>query len=123
VLHILPTLPERSIPQGLTTTDANSMSSNKTRDALSGILEPTVTSPQFCPIDSRRDPSTRPTTRRRGEAMLNTKPIRRLVSEEKGGEVLEYALIAGLIVVAAITVIGAVGGKVLARWNSLNASM
>jgi Flp pilus assembly pilin Flp len=46
-----------------------------------------------------------------------------LVKDEQGGEVLEYALIAGLIVVAAIAVIGSVGGKVLARWNSLNSSM
>ena len=53
--------------------------------------------------------------------MLNM--IRRLVREESADEVLEYALIAGLIVVAAITVIASVGGKVLARWNSLNASM
>ena len=47
----------------------------------------------------------------------------RLVREDHGGEVLEYALIAGLIVVAAIAVIGAVGTKVLARWGSLNSSM
>lgn len=47
----------------------------------------------------------------------------KLVREENGGEVLEYALIAGLIVVAAIAVIGSVGTKVLARWTSLNASM
>jgi pilus assembly protein Flp/PilA len=46
-----------------------------------------------------------------------------LIRDEQGGEVLEYALIAGLIVVAAIAVIGSVGGKVLARWNSLNSSM
>ncbi len=47
----------------------------------------------------------------------------RLVRDERGGEVLEYALIAGLIVVAAIAVIGAVGTKVLARWNSVNDGM
>ena len=47
----------------------------------------------------------------------------KLVEDEQGGEVLEYALIAGLIVVAAIAVIGAVGTKVLARWSSLNSSM
>ena len=47
----------------------------------------------------------------------------RLVKDEQGGEVLEYALIAGLIVVAAIAVISAVGTKVLARWTSLNSSM
>jgi pilus assembly protein Flp/PilA len=51
------------------------------------------------------------------------KAILNLVKDEQGGEVLEYALIAGLIVVAAIAVIGSVGGKVLARWNSLNSSM
>jgi Flp pilus assembly pilin Flp len=43
--------------------------------------------------------------------------------DEAGGEVLEYALIAGLIVVAAIAVIGSVGSKVLAAWSSLNSSM
>jgi pilus assembly protein Flp/PilA len=46
-----------------------------------------------------------------------------LVRDEQGGEVLEYALVAGLIVVAAIAVIGSVGTKVLARWNSLNNSL
>lgn len=49
--------------------------------------------------------------------------IKSLWKDEGGGEILEYALIAGLIVVAAIAVITAVGGKVLARWNSLNAGM
>jgi Flp pilus assembly pilin Flp len=49
--------------------------------------------------------------------------VSKLVMDEQGGEVLEYALIAGLIVVAAIAVIGAVGNKVLARWTSLNAQM
>jgi Flp pilus assembly pilin Flp len=49
--------------------------------------------------------------------------IAKLVRDEQGGEVLEYALIAGLIVVAAIAVIGSVGTKVLARWGSLNSSM
>jgi len=43
--------------------------------------------------------------------------------DEQGGEVLEYALIAGLIVVAAIAVISAVGTKVLATWTSLNSSV
>jgi len=49
--------------------------------------------------------------------------FRRVVREETGGEVLEYALIAGLIVVAAIAVIGTVGTKVLARWTSLDSSL
>ncbi|MGN6627614.1 MAG: Flp family type IVb pilin [Tepidisphaeraceae bacterium] len=47
----------------------------------------------------------------------------KVIKDEQGGEVLEYALIAGLIVVAAIAVITAIGGKVLARWNSLNNSL
>jgi Flp pilus assembly pilin Flp len=51
------------------------------------------------------------------------KSLSRLVKDEQGGEVLEYALIAGLIVVAAIAVIGSVGTKVLGRWGSLNSSM
>jgi pilus assembly protein Flp/PilA len=51
------------------------------------------------------------------------KYIARLFKDEAGGEVLEYALIAGLIVVAAIAVIGAVGTKVVAKWTSLNSSM
>ena len=52
-----------------------------------------------------------------------TKLAAALVRDEQGGEVLEYALIAGLIVVAAIAIIGSVGSKVLARWTSLNTSM
>jgi Flp pilus assembly pilin Flp len=49
--------------------------------------------------------------------------LKKLVKDENGGEVLEYALIAGLIVIAAIAVIGSVGTKVLARWTSLNNGM
>lgn len=49
--------------------------------------------------------------------------IGRLIRDENGAEVLEYALIAGLIVVAAIAAITSVGTKVLARWTSLNKSI
>lgn len=49
--------------------------------------------------------------------------LKKLWSDDRGGEVLEYALIAGLIVVAAIAVIGSVGTKVLARWTSLDSSL
>ncbi len=67
--------------------------------------------------------------RRRGAAMpcfqaprsLNL--FRRLLGDESGGEVLEYALVAGLIIVGAIGLIGKVGVKVLARWSSLNSSL
>lgn len=47
----------------------------------------------------------------------------KLVKDEQGGEVLEYALIAGLIVVAAIAVIGSVGTKVVGKWTSLNSGL
>lgn len=49
--------------------------------------------------------------------------VRRFVLDERGGEVVEYALILGLILVACIAIIGAVGTKVLARWSSVNSSM
>jgi pilus assembly protein Flp/PilA len=49
--------------------------------------------------------------------------LKAMISDESGGEVLEYALIAGLIVAGAITVIGSVGTKVAAQWSSLNSSM
>jgi len=54
---------------------------------------------------------------------LTMKLGRSLVRDERGGEVLEYALIAGLIVVAAVVVIGSVGTKVLARWNTVNSGL
>ena len=47
----------------------------------------------------------------------------RLLHDESAAEVLEYALLAGLIVVASIAIIGAVGNKLLARWGSLNSSI
>ncbi|HET6252293.1 MAG TPA: Flp family type IVb pilin [Tepidisphaeraceae bacterium] len=49
--------------------------------------------------------------------------VRNLITDENGGEVLEYALIVGLIVVAAIAAITSVGGKILRKWTSLNNSM
>jgi Flp pilus assembly pilin Flp len=50
--------------------------------------------------------------------LLNT-----LLRDEQGGEVLEYALIAGLIIVGAIALITSVGTKVVARWTSLDTSV
>lgn len=49
--------------------------------------------------------------------------FRLLSADESGGEVLEYALILGLVSIAAIVTIGAVGTKVMARWGSVNSSM
>ena len=51
------------------------------------------------------------------------KLLGRLARDERGGEVIEYALILGLIVVTAIAVIGTFGTKVLARWTSVNSSI
>ena len=43
--------------------------------------------------------------------------------DDNGGEVLEYALIAGLIVVAAVAAISSVGTAVLGKWTSAQNSM
>jgi len=58
-----------------------------------------------------------------GNAIRFIKGIRGLIGDERGGEVMEYALIMGLIIVAAIAIISSVGDKVLARWTSLNSSV
>jgi len=44
------------------------------------------------------------------------------IHDEEGGEVIEYALILGLIIVATIAAIGAVGTRVLARWTTITNS-
>jgi Flp pilus assembly pilin Flp len=49
--------------------------------------------------------------------------LQALIRDDQGGEVIEYALVAGLISVAAIAVVGAVGTKVAAKWTSVNSSL
>ena len=49
--------------------------------------------------------------------------LKKLVQDEHGGEILEYVLIAGLIIVACLSVIAAFGTKVVAKWTSVNSSM
>jgi len=49
--------------------------------------------------------------------------VHRLVEDTRGVTAIEYALIAGLIVIAAISAITSIGTKVLARWTSLNHSL
>jgi pilus assembly protein Flp/PilA len=49
--------------------------------------------------------------------------ISRLARDQRGGEVLEYAIIAGMIVAVALIIILSVGGKVVATWSSLNSEM
>ena len=48
------------------------------------------------------------------------RPLARLATDERGGEVIEWALVAGLVVLAAIAAIGAIGTKVLARWTTVS---
>ncbi|HZL35394.1 MAG TPA: hypothetical protein VFC78_08795 [Tepidisphaeraceae bacterium] len=46
----------------------------------------------------------------------------RLVFDDGGAEVIEWALIAGLVVIAAVATVAAFGTKVLARWTSVDGS-
>lgn len=57
--------------------------------------------------------------RRRGMIALAKKAFK----EERGGEVLEYALILGLIVIGCVSTITCVGSKVLSRWNSVDSQI
>lgn len=43
----------------------------------------------------------------------------RLVRDEQGGEVIEYALLLGLVVVLCLLTISAVGIRVADIWNSI----
>ena len=45
--------------------------------------------------------------------------LRRLPSDEDGGELLEYALIAALCVIACIGIIASVGQKLIPLWQGL----
>jgi pilus assembly protein Flp/PilA len=45
------------------------------------------------------------------------KLLSRLVRDESGGEVIDYVLVIGLIVILAMTVMGSVGTQVVVRWQ------
>jgi Flp pilus assembly pilin Flp len=45
------------------------------------------------------------------------KLLKRLVTDESGGEVIDYVLIIALIVVASMTIMNSVGTQVLTRWR------
>ena len=65
----------------------------------------------------------RPVTRK---VPLTTRARRlacRLLADEGGAAVLEYVLIAGLIIVGTIAVVAAFGAKVMARWTSVGDSL
>jgi len=44
----------------------------------------------------------------------------RVLADDHGGAVLEYALLAGLIIVGVVALLTSVGNNVLACWTSLN---
>jgi len=46
--------------------------------------------------------------------------FKNLARDEGGGEILEYVLIAGIVIVSAITLVAMFGTKLLGRWTSLN---
>jgi Flp pilus assembly pilin Flp len=52
-------------------------------------------------------------------AMLRTTFVRCL-KDEQGNEVLEYAILMGLIVLVALALIGTVGTKCAKMWNSIS---
>lgn len=47
---------------------------------------------------------------------------RKLRKDDRGAAIIEYALIAGLIIVVCIGLITTFGTRVVARWNSVNAA-
>jgi Flp pilus assembly pilin Flp len=49
--------------------------------------------------------------------------LKRLFNDESGGEVMEYVLVAGLIVVVCITFIIAFGDRVSGAWDSMNSDI
>lgn len=51
------------------------------------------------------------------------KLMRKFWTADDGGEVIEYALVVGLIAIVCITAIGIFGGKVKDRWDFFNTGM
>jgi pilus assembly protein Flp/PilA len=51
------------------------------------------------------------------------KSLKSFLSDDKGLETVEYAIIAGLIVVALIAIITAIGTKVASKFEALNTSL
>jgi pilus assembly protein Flp/PilA len=47
----------------------------------------------------------------------------RFVREEAGQDLIEYALLIGIIALGLVTILPAIGGKVLAKFTALNAGL
>ena len=56
--------------------------------------------------------------RRRAGVLVNS--IVRFLKDESGAEVVEYALLLGMLVCASIVLISALGNKVLQRWTKID---
>jgi Flp pilus assembly pilin Flp len=52
-----------------------------------------------------------------------TKLLSRVIRDEQGTATIEYALVMGLIIVAAMSLIAALGTKVIGRWNVVKTGM
>jgi pilus assembly protein Flp/PilA len=48
------------------------------------------------------------------------KSIRQLKSDEDGASLIEYTVLLGILLVAVIAIIGAVGGWISGQWAALN---
>jgi Flp pilus assembly pilin Flp len=53
-------------------------------------------------------------------AKLLARGVARLINDDNGSAITEYAVVIGLVLVAAIALIANFGTRVLARWNSVN---
>jgi pilus assembly protein Flp/PilA len=49
--------------------------------------------------------------------------IRRLAKDEDGAALLEYTVLLGILLVAVIVIIGAVGGWISNEWTALNSKL
>jgi Flp pilus assembly pilin Flp len=51
------------------------------------------------------------------------KTLNRFVADERGLETIEYAIVAGLIVVGVITAVTAIGVWVAGKWNTFKTNL
>jgi pilus assembly protein Flp/PilA len=49
--------------------------------------------------------------------------IRRLGKDEEGASLIEYTVLLGILLIAVIAVIGAVGGWINNKWSALNGQL
>ncbi len=54
---------------------------------------------------------------------VNWKPLRKFAKDEEGAALIEYTVLLGILVVAVITTIAAVGTWVNTQWTNLNTAI